>query len=140
MQIQDYKPHQDVVMVHLPLNGDVVTQRLYFGGGRPRTLKSASFVWAVAGTDGGGLTADLTKDASGVAPGGGTVIDSAAVDLTGTINVPVDIALKNNNTGLLDFYSGDSLSLKMTGVPTSVAGVAIRLAFYTLAGQVAFQP
>ena len=81
---------------------------------------------AVLGTDGGAVSLDIEKLTGTTAPGSGTKITSAVIDLKGTINTVVTASL-STTIGVVQLAVGDRLALLLTGTPTSVANVNVTL-------------
>jgi len=78
-----------------------------------------------AGTDGGAVTLDIEKLTGTQAPGSGVaVLGATKVDLKGTINAVQAPALTGTAADKV-LAVGDRLSLKLTGAPAVVAGLAV---------------
>lgn len=93
-----------------------------------KTIRAIAIRWKTAGSDAGAVTADVFKDASGTAPGGGSSVLAAAQSVKGTANVTVFPAL-NTTAGRLITAVGDRLTLKMTGTLTALAGLTVTVFF-----------
>lgn len=88
-------------------------------------------VHATAGTDVGAVTLDLEKLSGTTAPGSGSTALNATLSLKATANTVQAATI--TSTGLnKTLAAGDRLALKLTGTPTSVAGVSILLALQLL--------
>lgn len=84
-----------------------------------------SEVHATAGSDGGAVTAVVTKDTGTAAPGAGTSLhQSGSFNLKGTANT-VQTATLSTTAATLTLAAGDRLAIKLTGTPTAVAGAAV---------------
>lgn len=98
---------------------------------RPCKLIMASEVHAVAGTDGGAVTLQVTHDRGADAPGAGTNLLSnntnAGFNLKGTANtVQVGTFISE---GIKYIARGERISLDFAGTLTSLAGLAVTLTF-----------
>jgi len=80
-----------------------------------------------AGTDGGAVTLQIEKLASGTAKGGGTNLLTTAFDLKSTINTPVFKETKDFVAGTYTLIKGNALAIKVTGTPTAVADLQVSL-------------
>lgn len=75
----------------------------------------------VAGTDGGAVTAQFRKVASGTAITSGTLVHSGTYNLKGTVNTNQSITLLTT-TGITLIPAGTSVCIDFTGVLTSAVG------------------
>lgn len=112
----------------LQANGAIATKQFYLNIMPGRTVTGVAARWAVAGTDAGAVTLDITKDTSTNAPGAGTSILAATQSLKATANTTVYPALTATAATLL-MASGDRLSFKLTGTPTALVGLVISVFF-----------
>jgi hypothetical protein len=83
---------------------------------------------ATAGSDGSAVSLQLVKAASGTAVSAGTAILATAFDLKGTADTNQRAAASTEFSATLtdrQLKGGDSLGLKLTGTPTSVANVTV---------------
>lgn len=85
----------------------------------------------VAGTNGSAVTISAAKDPSGTAPGGGTGLLTAAIDLKATVDTNQAGALSATPADLT-FAAGDGLSVVLTGTMTAVAGASVTFKFQRL--------
>lgn len=76
----------------------------------------------VVGSDGGAVTAEIRKAASGVASASGTVLHSGTINLKGTINTNQSLTLSTTAADIL-LAAGDSLCLDTTGTTTAARGI-----------------
>lgn len=92
----------------------------------PRKLRVIDVreVHAVAGTDAGAVTAQLTKVTSGQAPLAGVAVLAATVDLKAAANTPVNPALTTTDANRV-LAAGNGLAIDFTGVFTSLRGVIV---------------
>lgn len=90
--------------------------------GQSWQLIAVTEVHAVAGSDGGAVTLQVTKDVSTDAPGAGTDLLSTALNLKSTANTPVDGALVTT-TATVTFAAGNRLSIDFAGTLTALQGV-----------------
>ena len=95
---------------------------------RPRTLMYGAAVWGVKESTAGTLTLDVTKDATATAPGAGTSMLSATVNLKGTAHTYTQLALSATAANLSTIYS-DSVAVKISASTTELAGLLVTLAF-----------
>jgi hypothetical protein len=102
---------------------------------RPRTLLYGTLLVSTPETATGTLTLNVTKDASGTAPGAGTAI-ATALTLKGTANTPTAFVL--GTAANLSFNATDSVAVLLAGsaTPTAIAGVLVTLAFAGNMGEV----
>lgn len=84
-----------------------------------------SEVHSTLGTDAGAVTAVVTKDTGTQAPGAGTSLhQSGSFNLKGANNT-VQNATLSTTAATLTLAAGDRLAVKLTGVPTAVAGAVV---------------
>lgn len=88
------------------------------------TVTAFTEVHQTAGTDGGAVTLQLEKLASGVAPDSGQTILSAALSLKTTINTPQSGTM-TTTTANRSLSKGQRLCMKDSGALTSVANVSV---------------
>lgn len=116
---------------YLNANAALATQA-FFTADKVMQISGISEVHAVLGTDAGAVTAVVTHDTVGQAPGAGTVVQTNTFNLKGTINtVQFATLLAPNGDGspanALILQPGDRLTIKFTGVLTSLAGVVLNV-------------
>lgn len=94
-------------------------------------IVAVSEVHGTSGSDGGAVTADVVRVASGGTIAGGTTLLASMFNLKSTVDVPV---IKNvSNGGLASAQSsrviarGQSLAINLTGTLTALAGMAIAI-------------
>lgn len=86
---------------------------------------AVSEVHSTLGTDGGAVSAVVTKDTGTAAPGAGTSLhQSGSFNLKGANNT-VQTATLSTTAATLTLAAGDRLAVKLTGTPTSVAGAVV---------------
>lgn len=88
---------------------------------RPYELVAAKARHATAGSDGGAVTAMLTKVPSGTAAAAGAAMLSAGLNLKATANTNQEASLSATPANLR-LAEGDGLAWVLTGTPTAVAG------------------
>jgi hypothetical protein len=81
-------------------------------------------VHETAGVDAGTVTLDLEKLTGTTSPGSGTVIDTAGLSLKSNPNT-IQTAKLFTVISTINFSANDRLALKLTGTPTSVAGLTV---------------
>lgn len=115
------------VSVTCPANGDCVDQA-FFIANLAYQVTAVREVHAVAGTNGGAVTLQLTKDTATDAPGAGTDLltnnTNAGFDLKGTANT-VQAGTLTATAASLQLAAGDRLSLDFAGTLTTLAGVVV---------------
>lgn len=88
-------------------------------------VTAVSEVHSTAGSDGGAVTAVVTKDTGTDAPGAGTSLhQSGSFNMKGTANT-VQNATLSTTAATLTLAAGDRLAVKLTGTPTAVAGAVV---------------
>lgn len=102
---------------------------------RPRTLLYGAALWQAKEATAATLTLDVTKDASATAPGAGTSMLSATVNLKGTALTYTQLAL-SATVATLSTLSSDSVAAKISASTTELAGVCVTLAFDGKMGEV----
>ena len=116
------------------LNALAVTTA-FFIADRAVTINGIECSFATAGTDSGGLTAQIFHDTGTQAAGTGIAVMTNSFNLQGTINTPQNATLLavdgngNVNTGLV-LAAGDRLSIVFTGVTTTLAGLIVSVSAY----------
>jgi hypothetical protein len=95
---------------------------------RPRTLIAGAALWQVKESTAATLTLDVTKDASATAPGGGTSMLSATVNLKGAALTFTQMGLSETAANLTTI-STDSVAIKASTSATELAGLCVTLAF-----------
>lgn len=120
-----------IVDIHLGPNASVVDQPIFVAeSGSEYELLEVIEDHAVAGSDGGAVTADIEKAAAAVAVGAGTTVLSSTFDLKSTADTPIT---KNTASGLVaskatrTIKAGERLLLNIAGTTTASAGVHLVL-------------
>lgn len=111
------------ISASLNLNADCVTQA-FFIADRPYRILGIRESHRVAGTDGGAVTLQITKDASGTVAGAGTDLLTTGINLKSAVGTPVSGVLITNEA-TLTLAASDRLSFKFAGTTTALAGVVI---------------
>lgn len=93
----------------------------FFVADRAYNLRSAIVRPVVAGTDGGAVTAQIRKAASGSTIASGTALHSGSIDLKGTIDTNQVLTLAAQPA--IAIASGNAIGLDVTGVTTAARGV-----------------
>lgn len=93
---------------------------------RSYEILSITEIHAVAGTDPGAVTLQITKDIDGVVPGAGESLLTSGFNLKGTANTVQDGTLVSTYATRM-LTVGQRLSLSLTGTPDAVAGILIRV-------------
>lgn len=111
------------------LNGDIATQ-VFFQSNRYLNVAGVQVVVSTVASGAPTITLDITKDTGTNAPGAGTSILSAAVNVSNTAvaNAPVSPAL-SATASVLKLNPGDRLAVKTSGTLTALAGVVIVVSF-----------
>lgn len=124
------RPHtgSSIVQYYRAANGDIATGTIHLNLIPGLVVRAVSMRWSTAATNGGTVTMDVTKDASGTAPGGGTSILAAAQSVKGAANTTVFPALAASSA-TLTMAAGDRLAVKTTGTLTALAGLVITVFF-----------
>lgn len=104
-------------------NAGIATQCIYQAN-RDCVVSSVQAYWSTAGTDAGAVTLDVTKDTGTNAPGAGTSVLNATVNLKGAINT-VNTPALTATAATLAMAAGDRLAFKLTGTPTALAGLVV---------------
>ena len=106
-------------------SGQTFASQAFFVAPQACVVNAISEVHAVAGSDGGAVTAVVTKDTGTQAPGAGTSLHaSGSFNLKGTANT-VQTAVLSGTLATLTLAAGDRLSVKLTGTPTALAGTVV---------------
>jgi hypothetical protein len=106
--------------INFEYDANTVTQKVFI---IPRNLRLVGIrgVTRVAGS-GGACTFSFYKSASEVAVASGTLLHDGTFNLAGTADTNQTMTLVSNSSGALDFVSGDSIGLALSGTPTSAVG------------------
>lgn len=91
----------------------------------PVELESITERHSTAGNDAGAVTMVVAKGASGTAIGSATAVQTSTFNLKGTADTEQTIVPDAGSARQLS--AGDWLGLKLTGTPTSLAGVAVTI-------------
>lgn len=94
----------------------------FFVADRAYRVKSITVRPLVVGSDGGAVTAEVRKAASGVAADSGTVLHTGTADLKGTINTNQALTL-STTPATVALAAGDALCIDVTGTTTAARGV-----------------
>ncbi|NBW07805.1 MAG: hypothetical protein EBR82_07240 [Caulobacteraceae bacterium] len=106
-------------------NAGVVDQTIWISDGAYEVI-SATEIHSTAGTDGGAVTLDIDKDTGTQAPTVGASVLSSTFNLKGTANTLQTISASTTPANAF-IAAGDRISINITGVTTSVAGVVVVL-------------
>lgn len=79
-----------------------------------------------AGTDAGAVNIQVEKLASGQAPGAGTNVLTAVIDLKATTNTPQTGSVVGT-AATVTLSAGQRLGINLTGTPTAVAGLVVEV-------------
>ncbi len=110
-------------------NGDIATGTMYLNLFPGAVVRGVVFSCSTVSTDAGAVTGDVTKDTSTNAPGAGTSVLAAAVNLkTITANTATYPTLATS-LATRTMASGDRLAFKLTGTPTALAGLVVTVFF-----------
>ena len=101
---------------------------------RPRTLLYGAALWQAAETSASTLTLNVTKDASGTAPGAGTAMLASTVNLKGTALTYQQLALSATAANLSTIAT-DSVAVLISASSTQLAGLCVTLAFNGTPGE-----
>lgn len=102
----------------------------FFIADRAYQVELIQEVHGTAGSDGGTVSLDVTKDTGTTAPAGGSSVNSVTFNLKATANtVQSSIAVAS---GVSQLAVGDRLALKLTGTPTSLANVQVQVSLRSL--------
>lgn len=119
---------QPPAQLFLTGNGDIATMTMYLNVIPGQVVRGVAMRWSTAATNGGAVTADVTKDTGTAAAGAGTSVLLAAQSVKGTINTTVFPALAAS-AATLTMAFGDRLAIKMTGTLTALAGLVVTVFF-----------
>lgn len=110
-------------------NAAILTQSFYLSN-TYQTVSGVQAVWDTNASGAGTITFDVTKDTSTNAPGAGSSILAAAVNVnsTATANTVVTPALHATASRAV-MTPGDRLAVKMAGTLTALAGLVIVVSF-----------
>jgi len=124
------RPRQaiSIAQYHRHANGDIATGVMYLNILPGTVIRGVAMRWGTAANNAGTVTMDITKDASGTAPGAGTSILTAAQSVKGTANTTVYPALAAS-AATLTMAVGDCLSLKTAGTLTALADLVVTVFF-----------
>lgn len=120
-----YRSSPKPIRFLMKLNAEIVTQCIFIAD-QAYEVVTAQEMHSTAGTDSGAVTLDITKDTSGVAPGAGTSLLSSTFSLKATANT-VQAVSRASNPNTIQIAAGDRISVKVSGVTTSLAGVEVTL-------------
>lgn len=109
-------------------NADIATGTMYLNIIPGLQIRAVAIRWDVAATNGGTVTADVTKDTGTTAPGAGTSVLAAAQSVKGTADTTVFPALSATASVLL-MAAGDRLAVKLTGTLTALTGLVVTVFF-----------
>lgn len=113
------------VTFNLAANASLADQA-YWTADRDYKILDIAQVHSAAGTDGGGVTLQVTVDKTTSAPGAGTDTQSSGFNLKSTANTVQWATLVAARTILVQ--AGDRLAVDFAGVLTTVAGVVVTVA------------
>ena len=105
-----------------------LADQCFFIANRPYQIVGIRQVHSVAGSDGGAVNLQVTKDTGTAAPGAGTDLltnnSNAGFNLKGTANT-VQAGALTATAAALKLAPGDRLSVDFAGTLTAVAGVVV---------------
>lgn len=106
------------------LNGAIATTRFHiFGASVSGKIRKITEIHTTAGDDAAAVTAQVVLSKAGQAPGTGTSVMTGSFDLKATAATEQTATL--TNAGGVSFVGGDMLTFKLTGTPTTAAGVLV---------------
>lgn len=105
-------------------NGDLIAATNFYIANGEYVVSAVNAIWSTAGTNGGTVTYDVTKDTSTTAAGGGTSVLLAAVSVKTTANTVSTPALAAS-AATIRLSAGDRLGVKLNGTLTALAGVVV---------------
>jgi hypothetical protein len=119
-----YRSTPKVVKFVMNANADIATQCVFIAD----QDYEFSTVQEVHSTAAGSATAtlDITKEASGIAPGAGTSLLSSVLLLNTTANSPQG-RTRSLNAKTIQIAAGDRISVKFDGTLTSLAGIVVTI-------------
>ena len=94
----------------------------FFVANRKWRVKAIRVRPLIAGTDGGAVTAEIRKAASGTAIASGTLLHSGTINLKGTANTNL-VPTLSTTAADLEIAVGDAIGLDVTGTTTAARGV-----------------
>lgn len=103
-------------------NAAIATTRFHIFGVSGK-IKKITEIHKTAGNDAGAVTAQIYLDDNGGAPGSGTSVMSGSFNLKGTASTEQTATLASTNG--VAFSANQSLTFKLTGTPTTAAGVLV---------------
>lgn len=106
-----------------PTNASLVTQAFFQSFGQNYLISSVSMSWAVAGTDAGAVTIDVTADAQAGAAGSGTSVLAAPISAKTAANTIVSAPLAVGAA----LAATQRLSVKFAGTLTALSGVLVKV-------------
>lgn len=118
---------ENFAIYRMNANGSIATQGIFVAL-RDTTITGVSALWSTAGTNGGTVTVDVTKETSTTASGSGTSVLAAALSVKTTANTVANPAL-TSTASLLSLVASDRLSVKLTGTLTALAGLVVIVYF-----------
>lgn len=132
---EQLNPMLGTINFPLSTSASIVTQ-CFFIAPFAMKIRSIDCIFSVA--NGAALTAYITKDASGIAPGAGQQIMEGTFNLNATAQtlqsatlptINPAAALTSSSPGYIYLAAGDRLSFKMSTTVTSLAGLVISIGF-----------
>lgn len=105
-------------------NGDLIAASTFFLSNGEYVVTGVRAIWSAAGTNGGTVTYDVTKDTSTNAAGAGTSVLLAAVSVKTTANTVSTPSLATS-AATLRLTQSDRLAVKLTGTLTTLAGLVV---------------
>lgn len=114
----------ETAQYYVRVNGDVSTQT-FFVANRDMVVTNVNAIFATAFAT--STTLDVTHETATSAPGAGTSVLSAAMNVAGTINTVLSPAL-TATASALSMAAGDRLSVKFSATTTGT-GVCVTVAF-----------
>lgn len=118
---------EETAVYNVQANATLATQPFWLNN-RDAQVTGIAVYYGTAGTDAGAVTIDVTKDASGTAPGGGTSMLAATVNAKTTPGVTITPAL-TATVATLQMKASDVISVKFTGTLTALKDVVVVVFF-----------
>jgi hypothetical protein len=113
--------------------GETLASHIFFTATRSCRPVNVSAVHEVAGNDAGAVTLQVKKHTGTQAPGTGTDLLQATVNLKGTANTVQSPAVIATAASKL-LAVGDRLGIALTGTPTSLAGLVVTVELEMMTG------
>ena len=131
----EFNPVRQPIPMYVAVNGQLANNQAQtiFIAPANMDLTDVLEIHATAGSDGGAVTITLTRETDGMAPGTGTPMLSASINLKATNETFQAATLAGNyirrpggvRGGQISLKAGDHLSIAITGTVTSLAGLCL---------------